>query len=245
MRTTTVVGMILTAAWLTIWTQHGQSATIAPVADGMISFNENKDERYTAYADHWTVMLKNYALDRSYEYRGAMEFPLSSITRQVKSATLTLNIQHVNDFHGEVSVYAYPGNGVISVGGPPVPGDFSAMFQYGPFSEVRYLAAEFELPPMPDWWVSDVFVDVDVLSAVSLGQQEGWAYLGFMLCLPPDGDAGVYYATLETPSEPRVAGIPPFLTYEVIPEPATLFLLAVGGAALVRRRRVVPRTDRP
>jgi hypothetical protein len=160
-----------------------------------------------------------------------MEFPLSPITGQVKSATLTLNIQHVNDFHGEVSVYAYPGNGGIS------PGDFSATFQYGPFSDVRYLAAEFELPPMPDWWVSDVFVDVDVLSAVTLARQEGWAYLGFMLCLPPDGDAGVYYATLETPMEPLVAGIPPFLTYEVVPEPATLSLLAVGGLLALRRRR--------
>jgi len=231
--------MILTAAWLTIWVQQGLSATIAPVADGMISFNLDRDGRYTTSADHWTVMLKNYAADWSFECRGAMEFPLSSITGQVKSATLTLNIQHVNDFHGEVSVYAYPGNGVIS------PGDFAATFQYGPFSEVRYLAAELELPPMPDWWVSDVFVDADVLSAVSLAQQEGWAYLGFMLCLPPDGDAGVYYATLETPSQPLVAGIPPIMTYEVIPEPATLFLLSVACAALVRRLQVARRTDRP
>lgn len=35
------------------------------------------------------------------------------------------------------------------------------------------------------------------------------------------------------------------VTVTAIPEPATLLLLALGGAALVRRRRVARRTDRP
>jgi len=34
-------------------------------------------------------------------------------------------------------------------------------------------------------------------------------------------------------------------TILVIPEPATLLLLAMGGLALLRRRRVAPQKDRP
>lgn len=207
-----------------------ETVTILPTADGTTYYEHNAQD-ITVYDDHWTISVSS-GIGDSDEFRGAIEFNVSSVPSQLISASLVLNIQHVIEYAGIADVplllYAYPGDGVIS------PQDFYARFDHGPFSQVEYQIGEVDMPPMPAQWVSDVFVEIDALSAIMFAQEQSWPYLGFML--RRESEERVKIGTLETPDEPLVGGIPAELVYAT-PEPATLLLLTLGGLAVIRGRR--------
>ncbi len=206
-----------------------ETVTILPTADGT-TYYDHRVPRITAHVDGFTINASSGVGD-SDEFRGAIEFNVSSVPSQLLSASLVLNIQHVMEDAGVADVplllYAYPGDGVIS------PQDFYARFDYGPFSQVEYQIGAVDLPPMPPQWVSDVFVEVDALPALMFAQEQSWSYLGFML--RRESAERVYIGSLESPASP-VVGEPAELVYET-PEPATLSLLSLGGLVVIRRRR--------
>ena len=214
-----IVVLITTAVVLLGTTQECVPASISPVADGGIYWN-NADGRFEVYPDHWAMAVRPPHPSNGDEFRAAIEFSMSSVPANLAESTLWLNVLSTNRMTvpgSRAAVYAYSGNG--SVGSDD-------------FSENQYSIGSFDLPPNGG---STIDVAIDVLSAVQFAQGQQWAYIGFMVSTASGSEYfQVNLGSLETP-ESTVTGWPARLEFEPIPEPATLALLVVAGAVLLRR----------
>jgi len=190
-------------------------AEMAPLlADGYIQ-NEGG---YFVVDYYWTAYLKN---DGTGAARGVMEFDVSAIgSTPLKSAILT--IWQLDCFNiRNATLYAYAGDGAITV---------------GDFDRTAVSIAGITFPAGYNFGVGVPF-DTDVVTALQLAMDNNWARLGFRLETGYFSAGDIHYAAKGTSAWPYLGGQPPILSYELVPEPATLGLLLLGGAAVLRHRR--------
>ena len=144
--------------------------------------------------------------------RGLIEFDISSFTG-LQSATLILNrFGAKGPFPLRVDVYAYEGDGVITLSDFSA-GTYTAYFDY----------------------TNQASVGVDVTQAVKQAVANGQSSIGFNLRMHSASTVSLNGPFVAFDST-EVGTTRPFLSVSV-PEPASLGLIALGAPLLLRRRR--------
>jgi len=193
--------------------------TIGVTVDGYI-----QDQGGPPIIDYyWLVMIKH---DSNGETRGIAEFDLSSITGPIQTATLRMwQLDLQLNYSGGTGLYAYSGDGQITVSDYSTSAGFVTSITWPTGYNFGY----------------GVPFDIDVSSALQMGLDEDWSFLGFRV-QKGLGSGDVHYAAAGTAEWPYFGGSPPLLMYE-IPEPATLILMAGGLPLLLKRKRKSRRTS--
>ena len=206
-------------------------AAILPLAgDGSVDRNGTN---YTVRTDDYYGDITR--TDSLKDDRIAMEFDLTGL-EQPDSAVLTL--WHL-DGNAVGKLYAYPGNGMISTS------DYSGTWveEIGEIQMTMSALIGNLGGPSGYHWGYGVPFDVDVTQALSMAYEKGWSHLG--LLLTHDGAGGRHFSLDGDNQNTYLGGQPPSLEYTPVPEPATLSLLAVGGLAVLRRRRAKKARPQP
>lgn len=196
-----------------ITTHTSMAATIVPTpeADGVVRYDgfvSTGDE----YLNVWN------GTDRG--MIGVVEFDLSAIEVPVTAASLLIDFRHVGSAGGGDLLVTH---GTAGGDGALTAADYSVSLET--VGIIPDIADNFYTEPRR--------LDYDITAMLNNDLAQGYSHSAFQLEIinhPGGGSCSIFFYSVEdgTYPAPRI---------EYVPEPATMSLMAVGGLALIRRRK--------
>ena len=173
---------------------YADASVLPLVVDGAVRYQASPPEHH-AMDDYSTVRLCNNG-HIGEQWWGIIEFDASMLVLPARQATLTLwQLDRSVNFGSSVHLYAYEGDGQVTVPDHNAPGTFVTTVSFPPGYNFGH----------------GVAFDTEVHPALQVAWAKGWRYLGLRLEVPISNPGDVHYASEGTP---YFGGQPPRLVYE-------------------------------